>query len=111
MSKFQYRVKIKTGDTVLVIIGKDRTKKGKVIEVFPKDNRIIVEGINIVKKHVRARRAGEKGQRVEVPRPLNISNVKLICSKCKKPTRVGYKPVQKSKEKKIRICKKCGQEI
>lgn len=103
-------MKIKTGDTVLIIKGKDRTKKGKVIEVLPKKNRVVIEGINIVKKHVRARRSGEKGQRVEVPRPLSISNVKLICSKCKKPTRVGYKAVDKGREKKIRVCKKCGQE-
>lgn len=104
-------MKIKTGDTVLIIAGKDRTKKGKVIEVFPKKDSIIVEGINIVKKHVKPRRSGEKGQRVEVPRPLNISNIKLICPKCKKPARVGYKPVVKGREKKIRICKKCGQEV
>lgn len=104
-------MKIKEGDTVLIISGKDREKSGKVSQAFPKDNRIIVEGINIVKKHVRPKRSGEKGQRVEVPRPLNVSNVKLICPKCKKPTRVGYKPVQKGKEKKVRICKKCRQEI
>jgi large subunit ribosomal protein L24 len=101
-------MKIKKGDTVLIISGKDRTKKGKVSEVLPRENRIIVEGINIVKKHVRPKRAGEKGQRVEVSRPLDVSNVKLICFKCKKPTRVGYKMIG---NKKHRICKKCGQEI
>lgn len=104
-------MKIKKGDTVLIITGKDRTKKGKVIQVLPKENRIVIEGLNIVKKHVRPRRAGEKGQRVEVPRPLHVSNVKLICSKCKKLTRVGYKVVEKGREKKVRICKKCDQEI
>lgn len=104
-------MKIRKGDTILIISGKDRAKKGKVIEVLPKENRIVVEGINIVKKHVRPKRAGEKGQRVEVPRPLDLSNVKLVCPKCKKPTRVGYKLVIKGKEKKQRICKKCKQEI
>lgn len=104
-------MRIKSGDTVLIISGKDRKKTGKVIEVFPKNNRITVEGINIIKKHVRPKRTGEKGQRVEVPRPLNISDVKLICPKCKKAARVGYKLIQKGKEKKVRICKKCGQEI
>lgn len=104
-------MKIKTGDTVLIISGKDRTKKGKVIEVQPKNNRIMVEGINIVKKHVRPKRSGEKGQRVEVPRPLDVSNVKLVCPKCKRPTRIGYSLVQKGREKRIRICKKCKQEI
>lgn len=104
-------MKIKKNDTVLIISGKDRKKTGKVLEVFPKDNRIIVENINIVKKHIRPKRTGEKGQRVEVPRPLDVSNVKLICPKCKKPVRVGYRLVQKGKERKTRVCKKCKQEI
>ena len=101
-------MKIKTGDTVLIISGKDRSKTGKVTEVFPKDNKIIVEGLNIVKKHVRAKREGEKGQRVEVPRPFDVSNVKLICPKCKKATRVGHRIIGKIK---VRICNKCKQEI
>lgn len=104
-------MKIKEGDMVSIISGKDRAKTGKVLQAFPKDNRITVEGINIIKKHVKAKRTGEKGQRVEVPRPLNVSNVKLICPKCKKPTRIGYRSVQKRHEKKVRMCKKCGQEI
>lgn len=108
MSKFQYRVKVKKNDTVLIISGKDRGKKGKVINVFPKESRIVVEGINLRKKHTQRRREGEKGQIVEIAAPLNISNVKLICPKCKKPTRVGYKVVEKNK---FRVCKKCGQEI
>jgi large subunit ribosomal protein L24 len=101
-------MKIKTGDTVLIISGKDRNKSGKVIEVFPKDQRIMVEGINIVKKHVKPKRSGEKGQRVEVPRPFNVSNAKLICPKCKAPTRIGNRIIEK---KKYRTCKKCGQQI
>ncbi len=104
-------MKIKNGDNVLIIAGKDRGKIGKVIEVFPTDNKIVVENLNLVKKHVRPRRSGEKGQIVEVARPLHISNVKLICSKCKQPTRVGYRLISSEKENKVRICKKCGQEI
>lgn len=104
-------MKIKRGDTVLIIAGKDRTKKGKVIEVHLKDNRLVVEGINIVKKHVKPKRSGEKGQRVEVPRPFSVSNVKLICPKCKKAVRIEYKLIEKGREKKVRMCKKCGQEI
>lgn len=104
-------MKIKKGDTVLIISGKDRKKIAKVLEVFPKDNKIIVEGINIIKKHVRPKRTGEKGQRVEVPRPLDVSNVKLVCPRCKKPARIGYRLMPRGKDKKIRICKKCGQEI
>lgn len=101
-------MKIKKGDTVLIISGKDRGKKGKVMKALPKEGRIVVEGINIRKKHTRPKRQGEKGQVVEVPAPLDISNVKLICSKCKKATRVGYRVAGKNK---FRICKKCQQEI
>ena len=104
-------MKIKTGDTVLLIAGKDKNKKGKVVQVFPKNNKIIVEGLNIVKKHVRPKKSGEKGQKVEVPRPFNVSNVKIMCPRCKKATRVGYKSLSGSREKKIRICKKCKQNI
>lgn len=101
-------MKIKKGDQVLIISGKDRGKKGKVSVVFPKDFKIIVEGVNIRKKHARPRRGGEKGQIVQMPSPLDVSNAKLICSKCGKATRIGYKI---SEKKKYRICKKCGQEI
>jgi len=101
-------MKIKKGDQVLVISGKYRGKKGKVIRALPKKEKIVVEGVNIVKKHVRPRRAGEKGQIVQMPAPLHVSNVKLICSHCKKATRVGYKI---EGEKKYRICKKCKREI
>jgi large subunit ribosomal protein L24 len=101
-------MEIKSGDTVLIITGKDKGKSGKVTEVYPKDSRIIIEGLNIVKRHKKPRREGEKGQRVEVPRPINISNVKIICPKCKKATRIGHRILEKSK---TRICKKCLQEI
>ena len=100
-------MKIKKGDTVLIISGKDRGKRNKVLQVFPKEERILVEGVNLRKKHIRPKRAGEKGQVAEMPTPLHISNAKLICSKCGKPTRIGDKTVEK---KKYRICKKCGQE-
>ena len=101
-------MKIRKGDTVLITSGKDRGRKGKVLKVFPKESRILVEGINLRKKHRKPRRSGEKGQIIEMPAPISISNVKLICPKCGKATRVGYKIVER---KKYRICKKCGQEI
>jgi large subunit ribosomal protein L24 len=101
-------MKIKKGDTVLVISGKDRGRKGKVLKAFPSERKVLVEGINLRKKHQRPRREGEKGQIVQIPAPIDISNLKLICPKCGKATRVGYKIVE---EKKYRICKKCGQEI
>jgi len=101
-------MKIKKNDTVLIISGKDRGKKGKVLHVFPKDQRLLVEGVNMRKKHVRPKKSGEKGQIVESPSPLTVSNVKLICPKCAKPSRIGSKIIDK---KKYRMCKKCGQEI
>ncbi|HOK35107.1 MAG TPA: 50S ribosomal protein L24 [Candidatus Pacearchaeota archaeon] len=101
-------MKIKKGDQVLVTTGKDRGRKGKIAKALPKEGKVIIEGINLHKKHVRPKKEGEKGQVVEIPAPINISNVKLICPKCGKATRVGYKI---TREKKYRICKKCGQEI
>jgi len=100
-------MKIKKGDQVLITSGKDRGRKGKVLETFPGQNRLVAEGINMKKKHVRPKKSGEKGQIVRFPGPIHISNVKLICRNCGKPTRVGFKIVDK---KKYRICKKCGQE-
>jgi len=101
-------MKIKKGDQVLITSGKDRGRKGKVLETFPGQNRLVAEGINMKKKHVRPKKSGEKGQIVRFPGPIHISNVKLICRNCGKPTRIGFKIVNK---KKYRICKKCGQAI
>lgn len=101
-------MKIRKNDTILMIAGKDKGKKGKVILAIPQNQKIVVEGLNVVKKHSRPKKQGEKGQRILVPMALHISNVKLLCSKCGKATRVGYKLVQ---DKKFRICKKCKQEI
>ncbi len=101
-------MRIKKGDTVLILSGKDRARTGKVTRVLPKGGRVIVEGINIQKKHTRPRKQRQKGEIVEVPAPFDISNVKLICPKCSKPTRVGYKIID---DKKLRVCKKCGEEI
>jgi len=106
-------MRIKKGDQVLIISGKDRARKGRVLKIFPKEGKILVEGINLHKKHIRPKKEGEKGQIIQIPSPLDISDVKLICSKCKKATRVGYKLIklESGQETKARICKKCGQEI
>ena len=101
-------MKIKKGDTVLIIKGKDRGKKAKVLKGFPKESRILVDGVNIKKIHKRPRKEGEKGQVVEVPAPFPQSKVKLICPKCNKPARAGYKV---NEGKKMRVCKKCHGEI
>ncbi len=101
-------MKIKKGDNVLIIRGKDRGKTGKVIRVLPKENKIVVEGLNLVKKHVKPRRKGEKGKIIEISMPIYVSNVKLLCPNCRQPTRVGYKL---ENEEKFRICKKCQNKI
>lgn len=101
-------MKIKKDDTVLIISGKDKGRKGKVTEAFPRLSKIVVEGINIVKKHRRGRRENEKGQIVEIAKPIDVSNVKLICPKCHQPARIGYIV---SGETKDRICKKCRQRV
>lgn len=107
-------MKIIKGDNVLIISGKDRTKTGKVLRSFPKEDRIVVEGVNIAKKSQKPRKQGQQGQIVSLPRPINVSNVKLICPKCGKAVRVGYKIIAQdnAKDKKTaRICKKCLAEI
>lgn len=101
-------MKIRNNDTILVIAGKDKGKKSKIIKVLSEQKKIIAEGINIVKKHIRPKKQGEKGQRIEMPMPLHISNIKLVCPRCEKTTRVGYRLTPANK---FRICKKCGQEI
>lgn len=101
-------MKIKSNDKVKVIAGKDRGKEGKVIQVFPKNDKVVVEGLNIMKKHLRPKKQGEKGQVIELAAPMSISNVMLVCEKCGSPTRIGFKVDEKSKK---RICKKCKEEI
>ena len=98
---------IKKGDTVVVITGKDKGKSGKVLEVFPKQNRVLVENINIVSRHTKPKSAQEKGGIIKKPAPINASNVMVLCD-CGKATRVAYKLVN---GKKVRICKKCGNSL
>jgi len=99
-------MKIKKTDTILIVSGKDKGRKGKVLRVFPESGRIMVEGINLRKKHIKPKKSGEKGQIIEIPAPIDVSNTKLICSKCGKATRAGYELGEKEK---YRVCKKCGQ--
>jgi len=101
-------MKVKKGDNVLIIAGKDKGRTAKIIKSLPKELKILVEGINLKKKHVRPKKQGEKGQVIEIPAALDISNVKIICPKCGKATRIGYKT---EGEVKNRICKKCKQII
>lgn len=101
-------MKVKINDKVEITRGKDRNKSGKVIQIFPKNNKVVVEGLNKIKKHMKSHKKGEKGQIIELSVPLQISNVSLICPKCSKKTRVGYKL---DGDKKMRICKKCSEII
>ena len=101
-------MKIKKGDNIIVISGKDRGKQGKIIKVLPNNEKVIVENINLKKKHQRPKTGGKKGEKIEVPRPIPGSTVALVCKNCGKPTRAGRQILPDGK--KIRICKKCGLE-
>ena|SRR3989344_563431 len=95
---------IHKGDTVYIITGKDSGKTGKVIKIYSQERRVLIENLNLYKKHSRPKKQGEKGEIVTVPRPLDFSNVMLYCSSCKKPRKAG---IRESGEKKVRYCKKC----
>lgn len=97
-------MKLRKGDTVMIMRGKDRGKRGKVLRVFPLQERVVVEGVNMRKKHIRKKREGEKGQTVQIPSSLHGSNVHLVCPKCGTPTKIR---MSKEGEAKVRVCKKC----
>ena len=101
-------MKLKKGDQVKIISGKERGKSGAIISVFPEESRITVEGINLYKKRVRPKQQGQKGETVMVARPLAVSNAMIICSNCKKRARIGF---MVEGNQKMRICKKCGAKI
>ena len=101
-------MKIKKGDKVVVIKGKDRAKTGAVIKVLPELKRVVVEGVNLAVKYQKAERGSKKAERMNVPMPFAVANVKLVCSHCQKATRVGY---QVAGEVKSRVCKQCHKTI
>ena len=103
------KLHIKTGDTVMLLTGdaKDRGKSGKVLQVSPKEGKVIVEGLNKVKKHVKPRRAGDPSGIIETESAIYACKVQVVCPKCGKPTRVGTKVYEDGK--KDRCCKKCGE--
>src|SRR5512143_1462205 len=102
-------MKIRKNDTVLVITGRDRGKKGKVRFAYPKDNRLIVEGINMVKRHTKPAGEGRPGGIVDREAPISAASVMLFCSKCNHPTRVGYRFLDDGK--KVRVCRACQEVI
>ena len=102
-------MKIRKNDTVLIITGKDRGKSGKVRRAFPKEDRVVVEGLNMIKRHSRARRATRQAGIIELEAPIHLSNVMLLCDKCGKPTRVGFRFLADGKR--VRICSSCQEVI
>jgi len=105
----QRSMKIKKGDKVKVMRGKDAGKTGNVLKVLPSLERVVVDGANAVKRRRKPKRRGEKGQIVEVYAPMDSSNVMLVCSKCSKTARIGYEVNDAGK--KVRKCKKCGEYV
>ena len=100
---------IKKNDMVTVIAGKEKGKTGKVMSVVPKSNRAIVEKLNMVKRHMKPNQQNRQGGILDKEAPIHISNLKLVCSKCADPTRVGYKVLEDNR--KVRFCKKCNEII
>ncbi len=102
------KVHVKTGDTVVVINGKNRGKQGKVMQVSPSERKVIVEGVNMVTKHVKPRQMGEPGGLIKAESALYADKVQLVCPKCGKATRVGH---EMNGDKKMRVCKKCNAQF
>lgn len=107
-SKGQPKLRIRKGDRVRVLAGKDRGREGDVMRVLPAEGRVIVEGVNVAKKHQKATRATMQGGIIDKDMPIDVSNVAILCSRCG-PTRVGAR-VDEDGEK-VRICRKCGGEL
>jgi large subunit ribosomal protein L24 len=103
------KLHVKTNDEVMVIAGKDKGKKGKVLKAFPATGRVVVEGVAMVTKHQKSRAQGQPGGIITKEAAIDSSNVMLVCQKCGKPSRYGKKVLDNGK--KVRICKKCGEQM
>ena len=101
-------MKIKKGDTVQVLSGNDKGKTGEVLETLPKEDKLVVKGVNVRKKSIKPRKQGEQGGIVSVEVAIPSSKVNVVCPKCKKVTKIGY---SEEKGEKVRVCKKCGAKI
>lgn len=99
---------IKKGDKVIMLTGKDRGKDGKVLYVWPTAGRVVVEGLNLIKRHQRARKQGQKGQIISKEQSVAMSNVQAVCPKCGRPTRIGHR---REGGQKLRVCKKCASDF
>ncbi|HEY3316781.1 MAG TPA: 50S ribosomal protein L24 [Bacillota bacterium] len=105
----QSKIHVHKGDTVAVISGKDKGKRGKVVNVLPDKNRVVVEGVNVAKKHQKPTQKVMQGGIVDKEMPLAASNVALVCPKCNEPTRLGSKILESGQS--VRVCKRCGETI
>ena len=103
------KLHVKKDDMVMIISGKDKGKKGKILRAYPNDSRVVVEGVNIVVKHRKPRAANQQGGIVKQEAAIHSSNVMLICKKCNKPTRIAKKILENGD--KVRVCKKCNEVI
>ncbi|MFA5087236.1 MAG: 50S ribosomal protein L24 [Candidatus Paceibacterota bacterium] len=101
-------MKIKKNDQVIIISGDDKGKKGKVLKVSPNAGKVLIEGVNLVKKHIKPKKSGQKGQTVKTPNFFAASKVKIVCPKCGKGSRIGF---EVKGDEKNRVCKKCGEKI
>ena len=101
---YRTTMKLLKGDNVMMLGGKDRLKNGKILLVLPESGKVVVEGLNMIKRHTRARQQGQVGSIISKERPVSSAAVALVCKSCGKPTRVGYRM---EGDKKVRICKKC----
>ena len=102
-------MKLRKGDTVVVLSGKDKGNRGEILQSMPKSGKLIVEGVNVAKKHQRPRRQGEAGGIISMETPIYASKVQLVCPKCDRPTRVAYKILDTGD--KTRVCKHCAEVI
>ena len=102
-------MKIRKGDTVLVIAGKDESKRGRVERILLQENRVVIEGVNLITRHVKATAGIRQGGRIQQEAPISLSNVMLICTSCSKPVRVGYKRLEDGAR--VRVCQKCKETI
>ena len=107
------KLHVKKGDEVVVINGKDRGSRGKVMEVSPSEGKVIVEGRNMIKKHVKARKMGDPSGIIEAPAPMYASKVQVVCPSCKKACRVSHKLQQdeNGKSRSVRVCNRCGEVL
>jgi large subunit ribosomal protein L24 len=106
---------VKTGDEVLVITGKDKGKRGKIKQALPSENRVVVEGLNMIKRHMKQRGPGKPSGIIEMEAPIQVSNVMLICPKCGRASRTGHRFLDetdhKGRQRKVRFCKACDGNV